>query len=205
MYLLLFLTFVILGVLLFLSLILFYHRKRKVKKRRLKRYIPDYDPQYYYDNDYYYEGLRGRAPDLNLSRGSGATRDEGIQRNIEPTPVGNILPEARYRQDASTLGDSQIPKDESVPQDAYIPVVRVERKIPGLNKQELVHFVGSGALFTIDTLAEPDEIELGKYVLTPEIEGDIVLTTRTLMIFNEKNMKKILIDSIGKYHQGPGR
>ncbi|HEB30945.1 MAG TPA: hypothetical protein ENI15_08745 [Spirochaetes bacterium] len=200
MYLVLFLAFVIIGVLLFLSLILFYHRQRKVKKRKPKRYIPDYEPQYYYDNDYYYEEPRGWAPVLNLPRGSGVTREAGLSRNVKTTPGGNILPDARNRQDASIVGEPHITKDESVSRDAYIPVVHVEREIPGLNKQELVHFIGSGALFNIETLAEPDEIELDKYTLIPEIEGDIVLTTRTLMIFNEKNMKKIVIDSIGKYH-----
>jgi hypothetical protein len=200
MYLLIFLAFVILGVLLFLSLILFYHRKRKVKKRRPKRYIPDYKPEYYYDNDYYYEGPRRKAVDLNFSRDSGVTRDTGVRQNVKPVPARKIQPEIKNRRVASTTEDSRFEKDESVLRDAYVPVVRVEREIPGLNKHELVHFVGTGALFSIETLSEPDEIELGKYALTPEIEGDIVLTTRALLIFNEKNRKKIIIDSIGKYH-----
>ena len=200
MYLLLFLAFVILGVLLFLSLILFYHRKRKVKKRRLKRYIPDYEPQYYYDNDYYFERPRNRTPDFNPPRDPGVTHDTGITQTVRPVPAGKNQPKERNRQDRRKAGDSRITKEEKVLRDAYIPVVRVEREIPGLNKHALVHFFGAGALYSIETLAQPEDIELGKYALTPEIEGDIVLTTRVLMIFNKENRKKIVIDSIGKYH-----
>ena len=46
----------------------------------------------------------------------------------------------------------------------------------------------------------PSEILLENHELTTELEGNVVLTLKTLVIFNDRNVKKILIDSIGKYH-----
>ena len=83
---------------------------------------------------------------------------------------------------------------------AYIPVIDAGKVIPGVNKQEIIHFLGSGALFNLETLTDPQKIVLNEHDLIPEIEGNIVLTTRTIVIFNEKDIRKILIDSIGMFH-----
>jgi hypothetical protein len=224
MYFLLFLAFVILGVLLFLSLVLFYHHRRRVKKRRKTRYIPDYESQYYYEEPW------NRSRDRYYPRDSSFSPDTGHRSNVNYPPNANVRPDATVRPDADIRSegnfhrdvkirsngkirpdgnsrqggdvrqDIQIPKDEPVSGDAYIPVVHVNRKIPGLSKQELIHFIGPGALYNIETLKEPGEIDLKQYSLTPEIKGEIVLTTKTLLIFNAKNTKKIMIDAIGKYH-----
>jgi hypothetical protein len=220
MYFLLFLAFAILGVLLFLSLVLFYHNKRKVKKRRKPRYVPDYGTRYIYDDDYYEdyyneepwhrEDPSSRARYQNNPRTPAIKRGEILRHDVGASPVGNGRPDVRTRMDGSARPDvnnspdidtrqaPQFPQDEPVRGDAYIPVVHVKKKIPGLSKQELIHFIGSGALYTIDTLAEPGGIDLRKHTLTPEIKGQVVLTKKkdVLKIFNRSSEFKYILSVI---------
>lgn len=115
-------------------------------------------------------------------------RKDGI---LEPTANTDIsIPEQTERRNEPVFND----------ENEYIPVMCTEKKIPGINKHELIHYIGSGILSTIDSLQEPSEILLENHELTTELEGNVVLTLKTLVIFNDRNVKKILIDTIGKYH-----
>lgn len=110
---------------------------------------------------------------------------------LEPTANTDIsIPEQTKRRNEPAFND----------ENEYIPVMCTEKKIPGINKHELIHYIGSGILSTIDSLQDPSEIVLGNHELTTELEGNVVLTLKILVIFNDRNVKKILIDSIGKYH-----
>ncbi len=84
--------------------------------------------------------------------------------------------------------------------DAYIPVVRPKSSVPGLGKLELVHYIGKGALFSIDSLKDPSQIHIEPNKMKPEIEGEVVLSSKSLIIFNSKNSRKIMLVSIGKYY-----
>jgi hypothetical protein len=90
----------------------------------------------------------------------------------------------------------------SPPEDAnaYIPVVRPKSSVPGLGKLELVHYIGKGALFSIDSLKDPSQIHIERNKMVPEIEGEVVLSSKSLIIFNSKNSRKIMLASIAKYY-----
>jgi hypothetical protein len=83
---------------------------------------------------------------------------------------------------------------------SFIPVLNTNKEIPGVGKVELIHYIGTGTLFTIESPKIPSQIHLGDHQLVPEIKGDIVLSSKSLIIFNDQDMKKIVIEVIGKYH-----
>lgn len=85
-------------------------------------------------------------------------------------------------------------------EEGYIPVVNVERPVPGRAPHELIHYMGSGMLFAVETLSDPKEVVVDEKTLTSELEGDIALTSRNILIYNEKNTKKIPISNIEKIH-----
>lgn len=163
MFILLFLTFVILGVILLLVTILFFHHNRNISRNTLETAPPVSEPM----EDYRFEEYR-QMPEHE--------RSFEAENHYEGTVSGN--------------GNGN----------AYIPVIDAGKAIPGVNKQEIIHFLSSGTLFNLETLTDPQKIVLNEHDLIPEIEGNIVLTTRTIVIFNEKNVRKILIDSIGMFH-----
>ena len=84
--------------------------------------------------------------------------------------------------------------------DAYIPVVRPKNSVPGLGKLELVHYIGTGALFSIDSLKDPSQMHIEPNKMVPEIEGEVVLSSKSLIIFNSKTSRKIVLASIGTYY-----
>ena len=96
----------------------------------------------------------------------------------------------------SEIDNASPPEDA----DAFIPVVHPKGSVPGLGKLELVHYIGKGALFSIDTLKDPSQIHIERNKIVPEIEGEIVLSSKSLIIFNNKNRRKIMLASISKYH-----
>jgi hypothetical protein len=97
----------------------------------------------------------------------------------------------------TTETDNVFPPEDA---DAFIPVVHPKGSIPGLGKLELVHYIGKGALFSIDTVKDPSQIHIERNKIIPEIEGEIVLSSKSLIIFNNKKRKKIMLASISKYH-----
>jgi hypothetical protein len=100
----------------------------------------------------------------------------------------NSIPQQGYKG-GSTGGE----------RDSYLPVIHTKKKIPGLNRHDLVHYLGHGALFNVDTLSDPREIFPERLELKSGLEGALAVTTKYILIFNEKERKKILIDSIGKF------
>ena len=114
--------------------------------------------------------------------------------------------EERVRMDMYTPEPEPEPKPEiekSIPTPkngkSYIPVLNIKNKIPGVGKVELVHFIGTGTLYTIESPKIPSQIRLEDHKLVPVIKGDVVLSSKSLIIFNDKDMKKIVIEVIGKY------
>ncbi len=81
----------------------------------------------------------------------------------------------------------------------FVPVIFKHGKIPGLREHELVHFVGSGALFFIETELNPGEINIDPDELTPVLAGDLVLTSKQIIVFHEETAKKISISSVARH------
>jgi hypothetical protein len=86
-----------------------------------------------------------------------------------------------------------------------IPIIRPEKPIPGLGSFEIVHFFSKASMYTFEDPREPREVRLD----SPEtqlqsyqivLEGDLALTSKNLLLFDEKTSKKIPFGSIETYH-----
>ncbi len=97
------------------------------------------------------------------------------------------------------IGEENQKIDEGKEED-YIPILHVEKIVPGAGRHEPIHYIGSCAFFYIESLSDPKELILGENELIPLFEGDVALTSRNILIYNEQNKKKIYISSIENYH-----
>jgi hypothetical protein len=83
--------------------------------------------------------------------------------------------------------------------DFYVPVLKPDRAVTGLGKNESIHYLGSCAFFSLATLVDPDQLTLDEDELKPEMEGEIALTSKNILIFDEQSIKRIYISSIEQY------
>jgi len=101
-------------------------------------------------------------------------------------------------------GDEQGAKDvvhepDAKTEDFYIPVLRTERRIPGLGSNEAVHYLGSCAFFSLKSGTDLEQLAFKTEELDPEIEGEVVLTSKNILVFDEEKHKRIYISSIEDY------
>jgi len=81
----------------------------------------------------------------------------------------------------------------------YVPVIFKHGKIPGVREHELVHFVGSGTLFFIETELSPDEIETIPDEMTEVVTGNLALTSKQIVVYSKEATKRIQISTIAKH------
>jgi len=81
----------------------------------------------------------------------------------------------------------------------YIPVIH-DKAIPGLGKSEIVHFVGKGELYKVDNVFGDKTKEIDFSSLNPEISGNLVLTTKNILVFSDSDVKKIPIYFIDSFY-----
>lgn len=82
----------------------------------------------------------------------------------------------------------------------YIPVIRMDEPIPGLNSRDLVHYLGSGALYTIETAQDPEELIVNEKELSPVGAGKLLLSSKFILVYDNSFKKRILLSSIDKHH-----
>jgi hypothetical protein len=106
---------------------------------------------------------------------------------------------AKKKRSDNDEGDSEENK-ESEDEDYYIPVLHIERIIPGMGRGEVIHYLGSCSLFSLETADNPEQIKVDENQLTTVIDGEVALTSKTITIFNDENKKKFYFTSIEHYH-----
>jgi len=84
-------------------------------------------------------------------------------------------------------------------EEEYIPVIQKNKKIPGLAKHELIHFLNKGSLYYMESPQDPEEIDPEKQELVPELEGEIAVTSKNILAVGENGIKKIPLGAIEKY------
>jgi len=82
----------------------------------------------------------------------------------------------------------------------YIPVIRMDETIPGLSSRDLVHYLGSGALYTIETAQDPEELVINEKELSPVGVGKLLLSSKFILVYDNSFKKRILLSSIDKHH-----
>jgi hypothetical protein len=78
-------------------------------------------------------------------------------------------------------------------------VLHLDRLIPGMGKGEVIHYLGPCSLFSLETTESPGQVELDENQLTDVLEGEVALTSKTILIFNNENKKKFYFTSIEEY------
>ena len=89
--------------------------------------------------------------------------------------------------------------EEEEREDYYVPVLKPEREVTGLGKNEAVHYIGLCTFFSLETPLAIEQITLDSEELNPEMEGEIALTSKNILIYDGERLKRIYISSIEKY------
>jgi hypothetical protein len=74
---------------------------------------------------------------------------------------------------------------------ASIPIVRPHTPIPGLGRREHVHFMGKAGFGVLDDERELGEVSIEGDGPRLELEGDIALTSKQIIVFNGETAKKV--------------
>jgi hypothetical protein len=82
---------------------------------------------------------------------------------------------------------------------ASIPIVRTSAAIPGLGKFELVHFLGKAGFGTLEDERDLEEIHIKGDGPPLELQGEIALTSKHIIVFDAQTAKKIPFGVIEKY------
>lgn len=90
-------------------------------------------------------------------------------------------------------------KERGEDKKGFVPVILKHGEIPGVRERELVHFIDSGTLFFIESEQGPEEMDIDTDELTMVLEGNLVLTSKQIIVFNKEASKRILISSIAKH------
>ena len=98
------------------------------------------------------------------------------------------VPGNLYDDSAVDFEDGKAHSDRVL--EEVIPILKETRDIPGLGVSELVHFVGSGRLYTVESEEMPDKIKIDRNNLNLVLEGTVAITSKNLLIFNRKDVKK---------------
>jgi hypothetical protein len=81
----------------------------------------------------------------------------------------------------------------------YIPILRIKEEIPGLKGRELIHYAGTGTLYSVESAAELEKIEIKSVELELVVEGKLFLTSRYIIIYSGDIVKKFTIATIENF------
>jgi hypothetical protein len=102
--------------------------------------------------------------------------------------------------DTGAAGARTLETDRSAADRASsIPIIRPGAEIPGLGKFELVHFLGKAGFGTLEDERDLEEIRIEGNEPQLELQGEIALTSKHIIVFDAQNAKKIPFGIIEKY------
>ena len=78
----------------------------------------------------------------------------------------------------------------------FIPILRIDEEIPGLKGRELIHFAGKGALYSLDSAAELENLKFTQDDLELAVDGRLLLTSRYIIVYSGAVVKKFTIAAI---------
>jgi len=81
----------------------------------------------------------------------------------------------------------------------FIPILRIDEKIPGLKGRELIHFVGKGALYSLESTAELENLKFAPEDLELAVDGRLILTSRYIIVYSGAVVKKFTIAAIENF------
>ena len=94
---------------------------------------------------------------------------------------------------------SDVPEKRNREEVEYIPILRIEEAIPGLKGRELIHYAGTGTLYSLGSTAELEKLEIKSDELELVVEGKLFLTSRYIIIYSGDIVKKFTIAAIESF------
>jgi hypothetical protein len=100
------------------------------------------------------------------------------------------------RDEVKQQSTSDVPERKNRDDAEYIPILRIREEIPGIKGRELVHYAGTGTLYSLESTDDLKNIEIKSEDLDQVLEGKLYLTSRYIIIHSEDTVKKFTIASI---------
>ena len=122
-----------------------------------------------------------------------------IQNHTPNRTVPVQVPETAKEEAIIHQPTSDVPERKNSENAEYIPIVRVAEEIPGIKGRELVHYAGTGALYSLESTDDIDSIEIKSDELETVVEGKLYLTSRYIIIYSGETVKKFTIASIESF------
>ena len=113
-----------------------------------------------------------------------------------PIPVQE--PETTNRDTGKQHPTSEVQEKNREDAD-YIPILRISDEIPGIKGRELVHYTGTGSLYSLESTDDLENIEIKSDDLEPVVEGKLYLTSRYIIIYSGETVKKFTIAAIESF------
>jgi hypothetical protein len=126
-----------------------------------------------------------------------------IQESLEPI-IEDSAPEKPIASPEPVRVDQEIkeqtPAVDTGKEGNFIPIIHMDEPVPGIQGRELVHFLGKGTLFSMESTSDPEEIAIDQNELQRVVEGKLLLTSRYIIITSGETVKKFTIAAIEKHH-----
>jgi hypothetical protein len=103
------------------------------------------------------------------------------------------------RDDIKQQPASKLPEHNNRDNAEYIPILRIKEEIPGVKGRELVHYAGTGTLYSLESTDDLKNIEIKTEDLEQVVEGKLYLTSRYIIIYSGDIVKKFTIASIENF------
>lgn len=140
-----------------------------------------------------------------------AADQQGAEAGVHAETAGRPAAPEQYREPRfQSLEPSQMERsvEQAVGSDVrapgggveqgFIPVLQTAKRVPELKGNERVHFMAPAALYSVDSTAPLQEIELGEQ-LEEELRGELVLTSGRIMLFRDGEVKRFNYSLIEQY------
>jgi hypothetical protein len=107
---------------------------------------------------------------------------------------------AHLGTDGASAGTrTSVPGSSAIEPAVSIPILRPETVIPGLGNFELVHFLGNAGFGTLEDQREIEEVQIEGDGPRLELQGEIAITSKGIIVFDENTSKKIPFGIIETY------
>jgi hypothetical protein len=134
-----------------------------------------------------------------LAEADYAGSDRMIHTHAPNRPVPVQEPETVKEEAIVHQPTSDVPERKNRENAEYIPILRIAEEIPGIKGRELVHYAGTGALYSLESTDDIENIEIKSDELETVVEGKLYLTSRYIIIYSGETVKKFTIASIESY------
>lgn len=104
-------------------------------------------------------------------------------------PRSQIVEPSQTERPVEREAGSGAPAAGGTGTEGFVPVLHPPERVPDLKGNERVHFIAPAVLYSVDSTAPLEEIELGGQ-LKEELRGELVLTSGRFLVFRDGEVKR---------------